>query len=212
MAKFQSQGRGLKDTNWVSEKGKNLLCSILIKLKGLNVQHNFYLNSAISIGIYKALYEFNLSSLCVKWPNDIMSGTAKLGGILIKNSIKSNSIYQTILGLGLNINQESFPRNLPNPISMKNITGKDYSRQDVLRHIVKCLKIEIEKLNNEKFEELHKEYESLLYRKGKTQLFQDMDGQNFDGVIIGVSSQGLLKVRNQSGEVLQFDHKEIKFL
>ena len=211
-AEFQSQGRGLKDTNWVSEKGKNLLCSILIKLKGLNVERNFYLNSAISIGIYKALYGFNLSSLSVKWPNDIMSGRAKLGGILIENSLKSNSIYQTILGLGLNINQESFPRNLPNAISMKNISGKHYSRQDVLRHIVKCLKVEIEKLNTGKFEELHNEYESLLYRRGKSQEFQDIDGQYFDGVIIGVNSHGLLKVMNQSGEVLQFDHKQIKFL
>ena len=212
IAEFQSHGRGLMETNWVSEKGKNLLCSILIKLKGLNVQDNFYLNSAISIGIYKALYGYNLDNLCVKWPNDIMSGSAKLGGILIENSLKSNSIYQTIVGLGLNINQESFSKNLPNPISMKKITGKHYSRQDVLGNITRCLKVEIERLNNEKFEELHIEYESLLYKKGKIQWFQDKDGERFEGIIIGVSSQGLLKVRKQGGDVSRFDHKQIKFL
>jgi len=211
-AEFQSLGRGLTRTEWVSEEGKNLLCSILIKFDKLAIANSFYLSCAISIGVYNAISKFNLPYLSVKWPNDIMSGSCKLGGILIENSLKNEHIYQTIVGLGLNINQDSFPVNLPNAISMKQIKKENFSRDEILIKIVDEIKESINLLNCHEFDILHKKYENILFKKGEVQMFEDINKNQFSGKIIGVNRNGMLKVENEKKNLEYYDHKQIKFL
>jgi BirA family biotin operon repressor/biotin-[acetyl-CoA-carboxylase] ligase len=211
-AEFQSLGRGLTRTEWASEEGKNLLCSILIKFDKLKITNSFYLSCAISIGVYNAISKFNLPHLSVKWPNDIMSGSSKLGGILIENSLKNEHIYQTIVGLGLNINQDSFPVSLPNAISMKQIKREDFSRDEILIKIVDEIKETINLLKCNEFDILHKKYENILFKNGEVQMFEDINKNQFSGKIIGVNRNGMLKVENEKKNLEHYDHKQIKFL
>ena len=211
-AEFQSLGRGLTQTKWVSDKGKNLLFSILIKFNNFKVINNFHLSCAISIGVYNGLSKSKLSKLSVKWPNDIMSGAFKMGGILIENSLKNDQINQSIVGLGLNINQNSFPSELPYARSMKQITGIDYNRDEILMNIVESIKEMVKLLKDQKFDILHRRYENILYKNGKVQMFEDNKQQKFMGKIIGVSSAGMLQIEMENETISEYAHKQIKFL
>ena len=211
-AEFQSLGRGQSKAEWESEVGKNLLCSILIRFDELKIVDNFYLSCAIAIGVYKALNRYNLPNLSLKWPNDIMSGSRKLGGILIENSLKRDYIYQSIVGLGLNINQNNFPMDLPNAISMKQIKKVAFSRIEILKEIVDSIKETIHLLKIHKLDVLHKQYEKILFKNGEVQMFEDLNKNQFLGKIIGVNPNGMLKVENEENFVKLYDHKQIVFL
>ena len=211
-ANYQTSGRGQMQSKWESEKGKNLMFSALIKLEGLKVSNQFYLNCAISLGIFNALKEFDLPNLKIKWPNDIMAANKKLGGILIENSLVNNNIYQSIVGVGLNINQNKFPSYLPKAISLNNILSKELDRNQILMAIIEELKIQISLLEQNKFDLLHKQYEQVLFKKGKPQMFVDQLKQNFVGKIIKVSKEGRLVVEKENGMVEEYNFKEVEFL
>ena len=211
-AEFQFLGRGLAKSEWVSEEAKNLLCSILIRFDDLKVINSFYLSCAVSIGVYNALNKYDLPFLSVKWPNDIMSGPRKLGGILIENSLKNEHIYQSIVGLGLNVNQRIFPDYLPDAISMNQIKKMEFNRDEILKNIVNSIKETIGLLKCSEFEVLHEEYENRLFKNGKVLMFEDKYKKQFLGKIVGVHSNGMLKVENEENIIKQYDHKQIKFL
>jgi len=211
-AEFQFQGRGLARSEWISDKGKNLLCSVLMRFDELKIANSFYLSCAISIGVYNALKKCSIPFLSVKWPNDIMSGSKKLGGILIENSLKNEHIYQSIVGLGLNVNQGSFPDYLPDAISMRQIKNIEYNRDEILEIIVNSIQESIGLLKNREFDLLHREYENILFKNGKVQMFEDKNKKQFLGKILGVDSSGMLKVEDEQNSIKQYDHKQIKFL
>lgn len=211
-AEFQNSGRGQQQTKWVSEKGKNLICSILIHFNDLKIEDQFYLNCAISLGIFKAISSYEIPDLKIKWPNDIMSASKKMGGILVENSLKGNLIYQSVVGIGLNINQDKFSNVLPHAISMKQILNNDIDRAELLNEIVTSLKEQIEILNNKKFELLHINYEKALFKIGKVHTFEDSQMRKFVGKLLGVSKQGQLLVELEDETIMDFGFKEIKFL
>src|SRR4030066_1133212 len=94
---------------WHSEIGKNLTFSILIKFSMFEIEHQFYLRLAVSLGLLAAIRTHISSPLFVKWPNDILAEKDKLAGILIENVVSGNAIKQSVIGIGLNVNQEQFP-------------------------------------------------------------------------------------------------------
>ncbi|MCF6298034.1 MAG: biotin--[acetyl-CoA-carboxylase] ligase [Flavobacteriaceae bacterium] len=211
-AEFQTLGRGQMQTKWISDKCKNLICSILIKFDDLKIEDQFYLNCAISLGIFNALQNYNLPQFKIKWPNDIMSASRKLGGILIENSLKNDKIYQTIVGIGLNINQDDFPSTLPKAISMKQILKQEFDRNKILIQIVNSIKLQVNLLNQGKFELLYQNYIKILFKKDQVQMFEDNRQQKFMGKIIGVSKQGLLCIMLENEQIKKYNFKEIKYL
>ncbi len=209
---YQSLGRGQMLNTWESDRGKNLMFSVLIRFKDLNIKNRFYLNCAVSIGIYNALNGFGIPQLKIKWPNDIMAVSKKLGGVLIENSLRQERISQSIIGIGLNINQTEFPENLIQAVSLKNILKTDFNRDEVLIKLIESLKIQIDKLNKGEYEDLHKIYERNLFRKGEIHIFEDATGSKFEAVIMGVTEQGLLLMEHKKRGLISYDFKEIKFL
>ena len=210
-AEYQTLGRGQVDTKWVSEKGKNLIFSILIRYDLLNTQNQFFLNCAISLGIYHTLLRYNLPKLKIKWPNDIMADNKKLGGILIENSLRNDQIYQSIVGIGLNVNQEDFLDQPFKAVSIRNLLDLELSRNDLLAEIMDSVKDHIDLLNSKEFKFLHKSYENVLYRNNKPHMFES-DGQIFLGKIIGVSKEGMLQIEDENEKIRKFNFKEVKYL
>ena len=148
-SKYQTAGRGQIGNAWISERGKNLLASILIYPKHIAIHDQFYISKAVSVAVIdalKSLFIEHSSSFYIKWPNDIYFENRKLAGILVENFVMEGMISNSIIGLGINVNQEHFPDSLPNPISLVNITKKETSVEDLLSDIRLRICTEMEKL------------------------------------------------------------------
>ena len=130
---FQTSGKGQGKNVWQSEDGKNLLFSIALDMSFLKAEDQFLLTQIVSVAMINVLKKYlPEENLFIKWPNDIYFNNKKIAGILIKNEIKGIMLGTSIIGIGLNVNQTSFDESLPNPISMKMITGKDYDLEEIL--------------------------------------------------------------------------------
>ena len=121
----QTSGRGQREHTWQSECCKNLIISFLIRPE-FDLQKQILLNKIVSIALVKLLQNNYIPEVQVKLPNDIMAGGQKIAGILIENTTRAQKITQSIIGIGLNVNQSIFV-NLPDAVSMKNIVDKEFS-------------------------------------------------------------------------------------
>ena len=141
VADFQTSGKGQGKNIWQSEDGKNLLFSVALDMSFLKAENQFLLTQIVSVTMINVLKKYlPEESLFIKWPNDIYFNDKKIAGILIKNEIKGMMMGTSIIGIGLNVNQTSFDENLPNPISMKMITGNDFDLKLILNDICQQLR------------------------------------------------------------------------
>lgn len=212
IAENQVNGRGQMNAVWKSENGKNLTFSILLKLDQVTITNQFYISKVVSLAIYDVLSTFLTVKINIKWPNDILAEGRKICGILIENSVKKTMIHQSIVGIGLNVNQEVF-KNLPNATSMKLISKENYDLDFVLENFVDSIKKYISILDKNDFQEIDKLYLNRLYKIGIPSMFKNMlNNTVFMGKILGVSNQGQLNIELEDETVSQFNLKEIEFL
>ena len=207
VAQHQSAGRGQRGSNWQSEKGKNLIISILKKNIEIKVQDQFEINMRVSMAILMALKTFEIPNLSVKWPNDILSDNKKISGVLIQLIVKKEIIKQAIIGIGINVNQTHF-NNLPQASSMKSITGTAFDIEALTTELMTQLKHYFDVTNTDK---LMTEYESVLFRKNKPSTFVNIQGVSFVGTIQGVSKRGMLRVKSEK-VIEEFDLKSIQMI
>lgn len=210
VAKKQLKGRGQMGTIWESEMGKNLTFSVLKKWKELPVKNAFMLNICVSLAIYRTLKQLHIPDLHVKWPNDILSGTHKICGILIENILAGHQIQTCIIGIGLNVNQIKFPT-LSKVSSLKSLVGTTFHLEELLQAILEQIKKEFISLNKVSYLEKQNEYEKVLFRKDKPSTFQQNETL-FMGFIRGISPQGKLRIELEDAVFKEFDLKEIKLL
>lgn len=210
-ANYQSAGRGQMGATWHSEIGKNLTFSILIKFDGFEIEHQFYLSMAVSLGLLAVVRKHISSPLFVKWPNDILADKAKLAGILIENIIGGNLIKQTVIGIGLNVNQEQFPATIGNITSLKKLAGKSFDMDLLLEEILTSIQNFVGFIDRKEFEKLKELYLKSLYKFQKPAMFEDHNGTIFLGKIVDVFEDGKLVVELANEKTRKFDLKEIKF-
>lgn len=209
-AEKQTNGRGQMGAQWVSEKGKNLIMSILINdaLSGITQIYN--LNVAVALAVIVALEDHAIPQLGIKWPNDIMSGKKKIGGILIENTIRSNGEIVSIAGIGLNVNQTDFA-DLPKASSLRAIMQRDFDRDGLLAEITANIRSNVEMLKDDS-ESLWNGYISKLFKKGIPMPFEDNDGNRFMGIIQNVDQSGKLELLLADDSIKSFGIKEIQML
>ena len=206
----QTKGKGQMGSVWVSEPSKNLIMSVLIKDFLLDSNTIFDINIVVSVSIIQALKTLNIPELSIKWPNDIMSYNKKICGILIENSIKSNAAINSIVGLGLNVNQTNF-EHLPKASSLAAICNTTFDKEEILFKIIEKLEQNIQFWNQNK-ESMWTDYIEKLFKKGIPMPFSVDNQQIFMGIIQGVSSIGKLLILLEEDTVSEFDLKEIKML
>jgi BirA family biotin operon repressor/biotin-[acetyl-CoA-carboxylase] ligase len=211
VAKHQTLGRGQLGTTWVSEQGKNLIFSLLVNFDKFKIQDQFYLSMAISLGLISALRHFVSVSFKIKWPNDILAEKDKVAGILIENILKGAIIQYSIVGIGLNVNQEEFPVDIDNVTSLKKLSGINFNTDELLHKILISIKKYINFLENENFRELKKMYLAELYKINSPAMFVDNKGTIFLGKIITVDENGRLVIELENETTRKFNLKEIKF-
>jgi len=211
VAKKQLKGRGQMGTNWQSEDGKNLTFSVLKNFDALLVRHQFVLNIAISLAVYDALKELSVPDVKVKWPNDIMSGSMKICGILIENVLKGDKVGHSIIGIGLNVNQTNFA-GLDKASSLKSIMGRTYAIDELLYKILEHIRFQLEGIEGKSVNQLLPVYEKVLFRKNKPSTFTDANGEMFMGYIRKVSAEGKLILELEDHVFMEFNLKEVSLL
>ena len=213
-AGYQSAGRGQTGNGWESESNKNLLCSILLPTR----KNLFELNVITAVAVHKAISELGISELAIKWPNDIYWQDKKVAGILVENAIVGSEVKYSIAGIGLNVNQTEWHSDAPNPISLKQIYGKDFD----VRTLMECLLQEIDKVLEE---DVWDYYLAHLYRKEGFWPFVERDvstaptmnadkaaEKQFLARIKDVLPTGEILLEDQEGQQRKYHFKQIQYV
>ena len=194
-AKFQSEGRGQRGKHWVAEPDENALFSIIYYPEA-GVEKQFEYNQRVAVGLWMGIKSLMpAEEVTIKWPNDIYVGKRKIAGILIQNVLIGKRIDHMVTGIGVNVNQTTFSSTLPNPVSLVMLIGERNDPVD----IIKILVDNVDKAFWEMQPHVVKAYYlQNLYLKSEKAYFR-ANGQRFLGEIVGISNQGELMVRDDTG-------------
>ncbi len=211
IAEFQTVGRGQMGNTWYSSKGKNLLLSSVLYPYSVEARDQFIISRVVSLALKRVLNRY-LQDVTIKWPNDIYWKNKKIAGILIENSLVGQHIEYTIVGIGLNVNEGAFPSELPNPVSMRQITGSELDRELLLKEVHDELFNIYNSLKRLEIAIIEKEYMQYLYRKEGVHWFTDENGR-FKATIKTVLATGhLVLATYPEREERVYAFKEVAFV
>lgn len=210
-AGYQWAGRGQIGSTWVAPARQNLLMSVILYPNFLAAHHQFRLNQAMSVAVADAVRNLGAPDVSVKWPNDIYLGNQKTAGLLIQNSLSGSWIQWSVVGIGLNVNQEEFDPNLPNATSMAKACAQTFVLEEVRAELCRCIEHRYLQLRSGEGAILQRDYLSNLYRFGQDACYRRPDGSVFYGRITGTDEQGKLCISHDKGEE-KFGLKEIQFI
>jgi BirA family transcriptional regulator, biotin operon repressor / biotin---[acetyl-CoA-carboxylase] ligase len=205
----QTAGRGQYGNTWISEPNSNIAISIILKPHFLPIQEQFYLNKAIALAVSDVIAQ-NTEGVTIKWANDIFIYDKKTSGILIQNTLSRNAIDTSIIGIGINVNQQQF-ENLPHATSLRCATGKKYDLWTIVENLCQAVEQRYLQLKNRKYADIDAAYLAKFYRYGEDALYQYPNGTYFQGRIVGVSETGKLMIDSKAG-LEYFDIKAVKFV
>ena len=207
----QTAGRGQKGNSWESEDGKNLTFSLLLKRPPVKARDQFCLSEAAALAVVEALTAEAGEGFTVKWPNDVYWQDSKVCGMLIENSLDGSDIATCIIGIGINVNQEVFLSDAPNPVSLKGITGREHDLEALLKRICSRIEYLAATLGDDSARQnLHSRYMASLYRNdGALHPFEDAAGHRFKGAVAGIAPDGTLTLRHEDGTSRDYLFKEV---
>lgn len=214
IARSQTAGRGQRGNSWESEPGKNLTFSVLYRPESFPAVSQFSISEATAFAVVDFLALHGIEAK-VKWANDIYVGDKKICGILIQHSLMGPKIGHSVLGIGINVNQTEFLSDAPNPISMKQITGKTYDLDELANQIAACIESRLEKIYSEADRDaLHVEFKENLWRgDGKLYPFTDTaTGERFEASISDIDPHGPMTLRLSDASIRTYSFKEVAFL
>jgi BirA family biotin operon repressor/biotin-[acetyl-CoA-carboxylase] ligase len=134
-----------------------------------------------------------------------------VAGILIENAVRSDFLCSSVLGIGLNVNQQNFASDAPNPVSLKQITGDDFDITHLAELLIEQIDYWYEKLKSHSLEEIDKMYFDNLYKKNEWVLFKQGDF-TFEAKITGIGEYGQLILKDKREKLLSFMFKEVEFV
>jgi len=210
----QTAGRGQKGNSWESEDGKNLTFSQLIKRPPVKARDQFYLSEAAALAVVEALAAEAADGFSVKWPNDVYWHDKKICGMLIENSLDGSDIATSVVGIGINVNQERFLSDAPNPVSLKGITGRDHDLMALLKRV--CSRIEqlVDSLDDDSArQQLHRSYMAALYRNdGQQHPYEDAQGNRFMASVADIAPDGTLTLLHEDGTRHSYLFKQVRHI
>lgn len=213
IAKTQTAGKGSGNNKWESESNKNLTFSIILHPMFINIASQFIITQVISLAITDYLMEaIKNKTITIKWPNDIYINNSKICGILIENIVKGN-IYETaIVGIGLNVNQTLFSKELPNPTSLRIESDKYFDLDKTLNNLLLKINKRYNQLLSKDFALIEDEYLKNLYRFNQIHKFK-YKGITINAKIIGINRFGMLKLKNsKDNKIIECNFNDIDFI
>ena len=196
-AEFQTDGRGQRGNTWEAQNAANLTFSYVFFPLQMQVKNQFQISQAAALSVVEFLKKNSIENVSIKWPNDIVCSGKKICGMLIENSVSGHYIKSSIIGIGINVNQSLFRENLPNPVSMTNITGKFYNLDEKFYEVVSILRQRLSLLKEGDFAALKEEYMSNLLGLNRTLIYSS-SGTIFKGVIKDVDQRGYITIFNEN--------------
>jgi len=204
----QTAGRGQRGNTWVASRGENFTLTFVLRPGFLAIKDQFYLNIAVALGLHDYLSSKTDKAVHVKWPNDILIDDKKVCGVLIENQLQGQHFTNALVGIGLNINQQTFAITTATSLSLA--TGEHYALATELPSLLAALEARYLQLREGKLETLKKQYLDTLYWIGEERQFTSADTV-FNGTITGIDPSGKLKVETSTG-LRTFDLKEIAYV
>ncbi len=208
--KFQTSGRGQGTNKWESERGKNLLFSLLCHPVWVPLRSQFLISEAVAIALHDVLSNYT-SDIMIKWPNDIYWKDKKISGTIIENHLSQNHIRDCIIGTGINVNQKEFHSDAPNPVSLVQIVGKEIDTDVLLKKVVDAFSSYLNDLRNGNYEKIVSLYTSFLYRGHGFFKYRDDEGE-FEAALVEVEDDGHLILRDKEGKIRSYAFKEVEFI
>ena len=212
-AEYQTAGKGQRGNTWESEEGKNLIFSVVLYPTFLEARQQFILSQVVSLAIKEELEAWS-DEFSIKWPNDLYWRDRKICGILIENDLTGSRIARSIVGVGLNINQDVFRSDAPNPISLRQITGKEHDRYALLSSILRRIESYYNLLrteNTDASEEIATRYTRSLYRRKGLHPYQDVSGR-FLARLLHVEPDGRFVLEDKDGKVRKYFFKGVQYV
>lgn len=211
IADYQTGGRGQMGNSWFSTKGENLLFSLLIYPRGVKADEQFIISRITSLAVKNTLDQFT-DDIRIKWPNDIYWKDKKIAGMLIENDILGKEITNAVIGIGINLNQQVFPHRLPNPVSLRQITGIEHNRDQILEIFMREFFLLYRDFQSGETASIEDEYMLDLYRINDYYWFEDSHGR-FRAIIERVLPSGHLVLRTiDNDEERRYAFKEVAFV
>jgi BirA family biotin operon repressor/biotin-[acetyl-CoA-carboxylase] ligase len=208
LATFQTKGRGQYANEWISARGKNLLLSLYIKPEKLKIEEQFLLSRITALAIRDSVSYFLKKPVHIKWPNDIYVGDKKIAGILIENSLGKNYIERSIIGIGLNVNQEVFSDLQASSFKLERNSEWELAR--ILEYLLYRFNHYLDTMTTHK-DEIHRNFDMHLYRKNEWRSYSSKKLGEFSGKIIATQANGMLIIEDHSSALHSFNHKEVEF-
>ena len=203
-AQEQTAGKGQRGKSWNAESGSNILLSVTLDTAFLSIHQQFLLSVASALAAHDLFAKYAGDETKIKWPNDIYWRDRKAGGILIESSVKTNKSGKAVwkwavMGLGININQTKFPKNLANPVSLKQITGKNFDTVLLAKELCVCLQKRFAQLKKGATKKQLEEYNLHLYKRNQPIRLKKKNAA-FHCVMKGVNTAGELMVSGAAQE------------
>lgn len=206
----QTAGRGMGSNRWESEDGKNLLFSLMVRPEGVPVARQFVLSMAEALAVKAALDPLT-DGLSLKWPNDVYWHDRKISGTLIETSISGKFVKDCIFGTGVNINQQEFCSDAPNPVSLRQITGCDTDIDIVLDKVLEAFEGYYSMVLAGEYDRVAALYHDVLYRRTGMHAYSDGDGR-FIASVVRVDHDGRLVLRDEAGRERKYAFKEVNYI
>lgn len=209
----QTAGRGQRGNTWEAQPGENLTFSILLRPLHISPRDQFAISEIVSVAIVNVLRNYiTTQPIAIKWPNDIYVNDLKICGILIENALSASCITHSIAGIGINVNQQHFLSDAPNPVSIVNITHSATNLVTLLDQVCcEILRLSAWAITPETLQQLHAQYCSMLWRRSGFHCYFDcIANQPIQAQLDNVATNGILSLRLQDGQVRSYAFKEIK--
>ncbi|MBO9729092.1 MAG: biotin--[acetyl-CoA-carboxylase] ligase [Chitinophaga sp.] len=206
----QTAGKGTRGKQWLAQPGDISALSIAFQPAMLPLSRQFMLSISVALATADFYTSYAGDETVIKWPNDIYWRDRKAGGILIENVLRGNMWQYAIIGIGLNINQAAFPPELPNAVSLRQITGKVREAADLAKELCTFLDKKLRQLQPTNYDSLLQEYTRRLFRWQQPGLYRK-DGEVFEGIIRNVLPDGHLQLE-KNGEMLVLGFGEVEFI
>ena len=206
----QTAGRGQRGNHWESEPGKNITASLVFHPENFPANEQFKISEAVAIALVEYLQEKGVEAI-VKWPNDIYIGNKKICGILVEHMVMGKYITRSIAGFGLNLNQKEFLSDAPNPVSLTQLTGREYKLEEEIEEVANHLEKSITTLLHEN---LHGKFLRNLYRHDDSyhKFYDKVRNETLEAKIHSVTPAGILILQTETGETRDYAFKEVEFI
>ena len=210
-AEYQTAGRGQRGHVWQAAAGENLMLTAVLCPTFLPVREQFMLSETVALALVNTFDAFGIETR-IKWTNDIYAGDRKITGVLIEQNVTGSTIVRSLVGVGINVNQQRFDPSLPNPVSMAQLLGRQLERDAVLGEFSKSLMLRYDRLEHGDRTALAEEYRSRLYRLGEMHPYRLADGTVVEAAIEGVRPSGALILRHADGQMGEYMFGEVEFI